>query len=95
MNTQDCLDIVFGAIRHVNEIRSSSDQIPEQPDVILVGDAGVLDSLMVTMLILSLESRILERTGESVSLMQEGDFDVLVDQFRTPLAIAELIAGKL
>jgi hypothetical protein len=51
--------------------------------------------LALTTLILSLENRLREKTGEDVPLMQESDFDALTQQFRTPRAIAELIAGKL
>jgi acyl carrier protein len=95
MDVQDCLLLVYDALRRVNEIRSSEEHVPEEPDVVLVGDEGLLDSLALTTLILSLENRLREKTGEDVPLMQESDFDALTQQFRTPRAIAELIAGKL
>lgn len=95
MDVRDCLPLVYEALQKVNAIRPSEEQVPEEPDVVLAGDEGLLDSLALTTLILSLENRLREKTGEDVSLMQEGDLDALTQQFRTPLAIAELIAGKL
>jgi acyl carrier protein len=79
----------------VNEIRPPNQRVPEEPDVVLVGEEGLLDSLALTTLILSLENKLSEKTGQDVSLMLETDFDTLSRQFRTPRAIAELIAEKL
>jgi acyl carrier protein len=95
MDVQQYLSLVYDALRRVNEIRPPEEHVPEEPDVVLVGDDGLLDSLALTILILSLENRLREKTGEDVSLMQEADLDALSEQFRTPRAIAELIAGKL
>ena len=95
MDVQEYIPLVYDAIRRVNEMRPPEERVPEEPDVVLVGEEGLLDSLALTTLILALENRLHEKTGESIPLMQEGDFDTLVEQFRTPRAIAELIAGKL
>jgi hypothetical protein len=91
---QDYLLLVYDALRRVNQIRPPEEHVPEEPDVLLVGDEGLLDSLALTTLILTLENRLREKTGQDISLMQEADFNALTDQFRTPRAIAELIAGK-
>jgi hypothetical protein len=95
MDVQYCLPLVYDALRRVNEIRPLAEHVPEEPDVVLVGDDGLLDSLAVTTLILALENRLREKSGKDISLMQDADFDALTKQFRTPRAIAELIAGKL
>ena len=95
MDPQHCLPLVYDALRRVNELRVPEQRVPEEPDVVLVGDEGLLDSLALTTLILALENRLREKTGNDISLMQEADFDALAEQFKTPRAIAELIAGKL
>ena len=95
MDVQHCLPLVYDALRRVNEIRPPEEHVPEEPDVVLVGDEGLLDSLALTTLILALENQLREKTGKDISLMQEADFDTLTEQFHTPRAIAELIAGKL
>lgn len=87
--------MVYDGIRRVNEIRPPEKRVPERPDVVLVGDQGMLDSLSFTTLILTLENRLRESVGKDIPLMQEADFETMTQQFRTPRAIAELIAGKL
>ena len=68
--------------------------MPEEPDVVLVGDKGLLDSMAITILIVTLENLLREKTGQEVPIMQEVDFEALTEQFRMPRVIAELIAGK-
>jgi hypothetical protein len=94
METQTGLSLVYEALRRVNQIRPPEAQVPEDPDVILLGDKGLLDSMAVTVLIVTLENLLREKTGQEVSLLQEADFEVLTEQFRTPRVIAELIAGS-
>jgi hypothetical protein len=95
MDIQPYLSLVYDALRTVNEIRPSESQVPEQPNVLLLGDSGLLDSLAFTILILTLEDRLRESAGKDVPLIQDVDFDTITKQFRTPRDIAELIAGKL
>lgn len=68
--------------------------MPEEPDVVLVGDKGLLDSMAITILIVTLENLLREKTGKDVPILQETNFEALTEQFRTPQVIAELIAGK-
>jgi acyl carrier protein len=95
MDIADCLPLVYHALGRVNALRLPEDQIPEVKEVVLVGDEGLLDSLALASLILALENQLLAKTGKDISLMAEADFDRLTEQFRTPQAIAEHIAGKL
>ena len=94
METQTGLSLVYEALRRVNQIRPPDAQVPEDPDVVLLGDKGLLDSMAVTVLIVTLENLLREKTGQEVSLLQDADFEVLTEQFRTPRVIAELIAGS-
>jgi hypothetical protein len=95
MDVQHYLPLIYDALRRVNEIRPPNERVPEEPDVVLVGEEGLLDSLALTTLILTLENKLSEKTGQDVSLMQDADFDTLTKQFRTPRTIAELIADML
>jgi hypothetical protein len=61
---------------------------------VLVGAKGLLDSMAITILIVTLENLLREKTGQEVPILQETDFEALTEQFRTPRVIAELIAGK-
>ena len=92
MDLNQSLRLVYDALRRVNETRSLDDQVPEEPDVMIVGEPGLLDSLALTTLILTIEDAVSEKIGKDVSLIQEAQFDTLTKQFRTPRAIAELIA---
>jgi hypothetical protein len=94
MEAQAGLSLVYEALRRVNQIRPPEAQVPEDPDVVLVGDKGLLDSMAVTVMIVALEDLVREKTGQEVSLLQEADFEVLTQRFRTPRVIAELIAGS-
>jgi hypothetical protein len=94
MEIQTCLSLVYDALRRVNEIRPPEAQVPEEPDVVLVGAKGLLDSMAITILIVTLENLLREKTGQEVPILQETDFETLTEQFRTPRLIAELIAGK-
>ncbi|HYW45894.1 MAG TPA: hypothetical protein VE959_23725 [Bryobacteraceae bacterium] len=94
MDIQTCLSLVYDALGRVNEIRPPEAPVPSQPDVVLVGDEGLLDSLALMTLILTIENLLREKTGQEVPIMQEADFETLTKQFRTPRAIAELIARK-
>jgi hypothetical protein len=95
MDAQHCLPLIYDALRRVNDIRPPNERVPEEPDVVLVGEEGLLDSLALTTLILTLENKLSEKTGQDVSLMKEADFETLMRQFRTPRAIAELIADMI
>ena len=97
MDHAAALELVFGAIGAANELRAVDDQIAQSPDVKLVGDGGQLDSLGLATLLMSLEQRIEDATGQSVDLLAEaieddaGGFGPL----ETPATLAATIVQKL
>ena len=95
MDFDRALSTIYAALDAVNEIRPSDDAIVPAPDLVLAGDEGVLDSLGLTTLILSVENRIYDLTGREVSLLQESDFESQLAAFRTPSTLAELIVEKM
>jgi hypothetical protein len=95
METETGLSLAYEALRRVNQIRPPESQVPEDPDVVLLGNKGLLDSMAVTVLIVTLENLLREKAGQEVSLLQEADFEVLTEQFHTPRVIASHIAGSI
>ena len=95
MDAARALELVYGSLDHVNGIRPPDQLITKSPDVVLVGEDGALDSLALTTLILALEDRVREATGEDLILLDDVDLDAVGSRFRTPTTIAELIVEKL
>jgi acyl carrier protein len=97
MDQTAALKLVYDAIDTANELRREEDRIPKTPDVKLVGQDGRLDSLALATLLLAIERRTEEETGESISLLDESgdDLDAQLHRFETPEALAGLIREKL
>lgn len=95
MDKSALLQVVYQAIDVVNELRGDDEQIPKRDDVVLAGSDGVLDSLALVTLILAVESKVAELTGESVGLLDDSDFSDDVDRIRTPSAIVELVSARI
>ena len=95
MDRQAALSVVFGAIDVVNGLRKAEDAIARQPDVLLAGEGGPLDSLALITLALSVERKVAEITGKEVSLLDQTDFENQIGAFRTPSTIADLVVEKL
>jgi acyl carrier protein len=93
MEFDQALSLLYSALQTVNELRPPDDAIAQDPDIVLVGDDGVLDSLGITTLILSLENR-LRDAGRDVALLEGDDFESEMSRFRTPATIARLIVNK-
>jgi hypothetical protein len=94
MDFERALSVVYEALAAANELRAADDAVIPGPDVVLAGDDGVLDSLGLTTLILSIESRIHDITGREVSLLQGEDFEAQLERLRTPATIAGLIVEQ-
>lgn len=88
---QNALTLVYSALDKISELYLPGNALPHQPDLVLVGDHGRLDSLALTTLILDLEDRLRAITGHDILLMQESELDTLTDSFRTPSLVAGLI----
>lgn len=95
MDHQQALEVVYSALDLINALRSQEDVIALAPDVVLSGEDGVLDSLALTTLILSIENRVQDLTGQEVSLIGEGDMESELEAFRTPTTLAQAILKKL
>ena len=63
----------MGALASANDLRAEADAIPLAPDVRLAGEGGKLDSLGLATLLMNLESRIEDATGNAVNLLGRRD----------------------
>jgi hypothetical protein len=94
MQSSQALQIVYRALEMVNELRPPEDALASEPDLVLVGDEGALDSLALTTLVLAIESRVADLTGREIVLLDDADFEEQMSAFRTPATLAELIVAK-
>jgi acyl carrier protein len=74
--TEEKLEIRVGrcvedALREVNALRGASEQIPDEPDTVLLGEKGALDSLGLVNLAVSLEGAIEIEFGRAVGLVAD------------------------
>jgi hypothetical protein len=95
MDHQEALNIVYGALDLINSLRAPEDVIVSSPEVVLAGAGGIMDSLALTTLVLSVESRVGELTGVEISLIDGGDLDAELESLRTPATLAATIVRKL
>lgn len=97
MDHAAALALVFGALDAANELRALTDQIACSPDVKLTGDGGKLDSLGLATMLMAIEARVEDATGQVIELLDEAaaDPDGMLGAFETPARLAALIVTKL
>lgn len=88
-------ELVFQAMDAVNELRDPANQLPKSLDVELFGQDGMLDSLAMTTLALSIERNIENRFGIEVDLL--GNLVTAIDGTApgTPAAIVDFILDSV
>jgi hypothetical protein len=81
MDRNGAFNIVYEALDVVNELRPEAEQLTKSPDLLLFGEDGCLDSLALTTLVLSIERKVNEATGNDIDLFGpdviEGDMSSL------------------
>lgn len=95
MDRQVALRIIYDAIDIVNGLRAADDQVAKLPDVVLLGEDGILDSLALTTLVLAIERMVEMQAGNSIALMASPSLDENMSGLRTPASIAELILEQV
>ena len=90
-NPGEILALIYGCIDDVNELRLPEEAIDKQPNVVLIGEGGCLDSLALMMLILNLERRASSISGREISLLDGRELEDNLARFATPAALAELV----
>lgn len=92
MNT---LELIFEALQEANSQRAPERQLVCEPEAVLFGQEGQMDSLELVNFIVDLEALISERTGRDVTLADEKALSRSRSPFRTAAALAEYVEGLL
>ena len=82
---------VRSVIDELNEARADGERIGTEPATVLYGSGSVLDSLGLVNLIVSIEARVGEDFGESVTLADEKAMSMRNSPFRTVATITEYV----
>jgi len=95
MDLDTALAVVYQAIDTVNGQRPADQKLPKSPDLVLVGDGGVLDSLGLVTLVLTIERKLEEAAGVEVDLIGLEALNVEASELQTPGSIAQLIVDEV
>jgi acyl carrier protein len=66
-----------------------------EPDTTLFGSGGALDSIGLVSVVIELEQRLSDLSGQDVTLMNDRAMSRSHNPFRTPRALAEYAYGQL
>lgn len=97
MNQTEALELVYGALTAANELRAEADAIPLLPEVRLVGEGGLLDSLGLATLLMGIEARVEDASGQAINLLDAAveDADGGFGPLETPARLAAFIVAQL
>jgi len=76
VTTKEVLEIIYGCIDELNRMLPSDAKLTKTTDTILVGDSGVIDSLSLINLLVSLEEALRSKLDLQCFLLDE---NLLVD----------------
>ncbi len=86
--------VIFSLIKSTNQMLPAADRIPPESDTKIFGQDGMLDSLATANFIVSLEERLEETAGVSVSLTDDDFSSMFEQQFVTIQAFSTYVAGR-
>lgn len=89
------LELVYESIDTINDLLPESEHVPKAPDSVLFGQGGRLDSLNLVLLIVDIEQRIAEMSGQAISLTSERAMSGMNSPFRTVSSLVNFIANNL
>jgi len=84
MNRDFLLNIIFDAIKNINEERESEDQIPIHEDIVLMGADALIDSITLVTLIVDVETEVSLKTGIDIYLTNDDAISQDVSPFISP-----------
>ena len=67
----DVSELIYGALRALNEERPAAEQIVIGPDTCLFGEGSALDSLSLVSVIVDIETLTADRFGRAISLTDD------------------------
>lgn len=94
-NKNGVTSVVFAAIDEINETSDPAEQISKNVHTILFGKDGVLDSIGLVNLIVTLEHKIETQLGRSVVLADEKAMSRKTSPFRTIALLIDYITESI
>ena len=91
MSNEQILKLIYAAISEINQQLDEHQQILLEPDSVLFGANGALDSLGLVSLILDIEERIADEYGKTVTLADDRAMSQRNSPFRTATSLADYI----
>jgi acyl carrier protein len=88
---EQALDAIYCAIDEINISYKGKFEIERTPQAVLFGENGKLDSLGLVNLIVMVEEKVEEKTGQTVSLADENAMSFENSPFRTVTTLKEYI----
>lgn len=93
MDKTAILNAVMAGVDEMNELLSADKKIEKSLDTGLYGDAGILDSLQLVRLIVTIEQQLESELGLSLTLANEKAFSLKSSPFRTIGTLVDFIAA--
>lgn len=95
-DNQNILNAIYTAIDGVNEILPIKDRIAKEPYVLLMGEAGSLDSLGLVTLLVGVEQSLQHECGMTYNLSADPDlYDSENQILSTPMSLATFLQKAL
>lgn len=91
----DVLDIIYAALRSLNEELAQDKRVAIATDTKLFGPDATLDSLSLVSVIVDVEAGVTDRFGKTVSLMDDEAMSQVVSPFSTVLTLTDYIVSQL
>lgn len=95
MNHESILALVLETVRAYRLAMNAEGQEVIEPDTSLFGPDGALDSIGLVSVVIELEQKLSDLSGNDVSLMNDRAMSRSHNPFRTPRALAEYAHGQL
>ena len=88
-------DIVREAIGEINETRSDALPLDKLDSLVLYGESGILDSLQLVNLLMSIEEKIADRIDVAASLTSDRAVSRRVSPFRSTTHLVDFILEEI
>lgn len=89
------LTLIWDAIDEVNQLLPEEARVAKQPDAVLLGESGSLDSFGLVNLVVALEQRIEDEFGVTLTLADEKAMSHSRSPFRTVQTLHDYVRDLL
>ncbi|GIX15432.1 MAG: hypothetical protein KatS3mg118_3391 [Paracoccaceae bacterium] len=89
LDAETALAAIRGAVAEINLSLPEGSRIPDDPDAVLFGDGGVVDSVGLVNLVMAAEAHLSDATGLDLVLASEAAMSRRRSPYRSLRALAE------